>query len=614
MFSFVQNNRLFISIILGLIALTFVGFGVSGYNSATEEPYLVKVGDAKIRQRDLDEALKEVQQPVDDKMREMVLEQLIRQELLLQEAKRNGISVSKQQIVDFIGSIPTLQENGKFSDKLYREFLQGRGLTAERFEQKIERILLLQTQIAPMTAAQIVTKGQAALMAKIFGEERVVQPTMIVPQQFADQIKLSDEALKKYYQDNLKRYRSPEAVKVQYVVLSQEILANTVSVSDSELKKYYDEHQQEFSQDKRRIAHILLTVPENASTSDKAKIKTEAESILKTVKSDPSLFAEVAKQKSQDPGSAPAGGDLGLVERGMMVKPFEDAAFALKNQGDISGIVESQYGFHILKLEELQKNTFESAKAEVEQKLKMERATIQYREKSKQLSDLAFNSDDLQKIATTLKLPLETSDWLARNRSADPRLGMPKVMEQIFSDDVLKKKHNSEPVDVGNNTQIVVRVAEHRPEKQLTFDEVKPAVTAELMNKEGSKLALQRGEAALKTLQTGKGKDAADIQWAPEITLSKKAPPPGLAPEELMKVFAVSAKKLPAYVGMARKDGSYLLFKVESVKAAAPATPEELNELTALLAEANADSQLAGYLAELRKRYPVEKVANSLQQ
>ena len=612
MFSFVQNYRILITIILGLIALTFVGFGVSGYSPATEEPYLVKVGDAKIRQTDLDEALREMPQPpTDDKGKDVVLEQLIRQELLLQEAKHNGIVISSQQIADYIGSIPILQENGKFSDKLYREFLRNRGMSAASFEKKIEKTLLLQTQISPVFNAQIVTKSQAELMAKIFGEERVVRYSMFSPQSFAADVKLSDEALKKHYQDNLKRYRSPELVKVQFVVLAQDALADKLTVNDAELKKYYDAHQQEFAQDKRRIAHILLAVPKGASAADKAKIKAEAESILKTVKANPNQFSEIAKQKSQDPGSAPAGGDLGFVERGMMVKPFEDAAFNLSKSGEISGIVESEYGFHILKLEELQKASFDTAKADVEKKLKLEKAGELYREKEKQLSDQAYNSDDLIKIAATLQLSTETSDWVARNRSADPRLGAPEVMEEIFSDDVLKKKHNSKLVKIGNNAQIVVRVVEHQPEKQLTFDEAKPMVTAELMSKEGGKLAQQRGALALKSLN--EGKEVADVQWAPEVTLSKKMPPPGLEMSELMKVFSASTQKLPIYVGMTRKDNSYLIFKVESVKAAAPATPEELNELRTILTEANADSQLAGYLAQLRKRFPVIKAAKAAQ-
>ena len=611
MFSFVQNYRILITIILGLIALTFVGFGVSGYGPTTEEPYLVKVGDARISQSDLDEVLREMPQPVDDKTKNEVLEQLIQQELILQEAKHNGIAISDQQIADYIGSIPALQENGKFSDKLYREFLQSRSWSAATFEKKIKKTLLLQTQISPIFNAQIVTKAQADLMARIFGEERVVRYAMFSPQNFAADIKLSDEALKKYYQDNLKRYRAPEAVKVQFVLLSQEGLADKVTVNDDELKKYYATHEKDFAQDKRRVAHILLAVPQGGSAADKAKIKAEAETILQAVKANPNQFAQVAKQRSEDPGSAPAGGDLGFVERGMMVKPFEDAAFKLNNAGEISGIVETEYGFHILKLEELQKANFDTAKTDVEKKLKMEKAATLYREKEKQLSDQAYNSDDLPKIAAALQLPTETSDWVARNRSADPRLGAPEVMEEIFSDEVLKKKHNSKLMKIGNNAQIVLRVVEHRPEKQLTFDEVKPMVTAELMSKEGGKLAQQRGAAALKTLN--EGKEVADVQWAPEVTLSKKTPPPGLEMSELMKVFTASAKKLPTYVGMTRKDNSYLIFKIEAVKAAPSATPEELNGIMTALGQANTESQLSGYLAQLRKRFPVIKAVKSAQ-
>ncbi|XLM22862.1 peptidylprolyl isomerase, partial [Chromobacterium piscinae] len=186
----------------------------------------------------------------------------------------------------------------------------------------------------------------------LLGEGRELQPLLIKPSDFAAEVKTDDAAIKAFYDANAKRFSLPEQVKLDYVLLSQDALAQGIKISDADVQKYYDQHKADLAGEQRRASHILLAVDKDAKPEQKAKIKAEAEAILKEVRANPSKFAEIAKAKSQDPGSAEKGGDLGFFARGVMVKPFDDAVFAMK-PGQISDLVETDYGFHIIRLDEV---------------------------------------------------------------------------------------------------------------------------------------------------------------------------------------------------------------------------------------------------------------------
>ncbi|KMN32208.1 peptidylprolyl isomerase [Chromobacterium sp. LK1] len=600
MFEFVQNNKVFIQVVLGAVALTFVGFGVGSYEAASDDPYLAKVGSAKIYKRDLDRALEG--QPTDSASRQAALENLIRQELLLSDAHDRGVTVSPEQLRKVIASIPAFQDNGKFSPTRYREFLQNRYPSPEAFETQVKRDIVLQSQLTGIAGTEFVANTVVSRLAGLLGEGREVRALLLKPADFAAEVKTDDAALKAYYDANAKRFRLPEQVKLDYVLLSQDALAQSVKPSDAELQKYYEQHKAEFSNEQRRASHILLTVPKDAKPEQKAKIKAEAEALLKEVRANPTRFAELAKAKSQDPGSAANGGDLGFFDRGMMVKPFDDAVFRMQ-PGQISEVITTDFGYHIIKLAEVKSRDFTEVKAAIAEKLQRQQAGSLFRAQADKLAELAYQQgDSLKAIAEQLKLQPQHSDWLGRDKPAtDALLNSPKVLEAAFSEDVLKKKHNSEPVDIGNGRLLVLRVADHQPERQQKLDEVRDAIKAELVAKEGAKLAEKKGQALLAELKAGKGEGKA---WGEAKTVLRRDPA-GLPIADARAVFAAQAGKLPAFAGAKRDNGDYALYRIDKVIPAPAASEAERGQLGAILGEMNANAQLSSYLDTLRQKYSV---------
>jgi len=608
MFDFVQNNKIAIQVILGAVALTFVGFGVGSYTSAVDDPFLVKVGSVKIYKRDLDRVLEG--QPSDAATRQQAMEDLVRRELLLAAAKDNGAVVTPEQLRKAISAIPDLQDNGQFSAERYKAFLAARNMTPEAFEARISRDLLLQGQVGQFANTSFVSRSLVGSLGAMMAEERQLRPLLLRPADFASQVKTDDAALKAFYDANSKRFRAPEMVKLDYVVLSPQVVANGQTISDAELKQYYEQHKADLGGEQRRASHILLTVPKDAKPADKAKIKAEAEALLKQLRADPSRFAELAKAKSQDPGSAANGGDLGFFAPGTMVKPFDDVVFHMQ-PGKISEVVETEFGYHIIKLDEIKQQDFDALKPQIEAKLKQQKAASLLRSMSDKLGEVAYQqADSLKGVQDALKLEVKHSDWLSRNKpAADALLSNPKVLEAAFSDDVLKKKHNSEPLDVGGGTLLVVRVADHQPEHQLKLDEVRDAIKAELIASEGAKLVEKQGQALLAQLKAGKGIDSQ--KWGEAITVSRRNP--GTMPSaDVRAVFALPASPLPAFAGSKHDNGDYVIYQVGKVAQGSPVTDEERGQLGDALGQMTARGQLGAYLETLRQKYPIKMGSQKL--
>ncbi|MDF0606441.1 SurA N-terminal domain-containing protein [Neisseriaceae bacterium TC5R-5] len=609
MFDFVHNNKFFIRVILGIIALTFIGFGVGSYSAISDDPYLAKVGKTKIYQRDLDRAM-EGSPTNDAAARKATLENLIRQELLLADARDSNASVSAEQIRKVIAAVPEFQDNGQFSPERYRQFLQNRSQSAELFEEQLRRNLLLQGQLSSLESSPFISKTILTRVASLLGEGREVRSLLLQPADFSAEIKLDDATIKAFYDANLKRFRTPEKIKLDYVMLSQNDIAQSIQVSTAEAQKYYDEHKAQFANEQRRAAHILLTVPADAKAEQRAKIKVEAEALLKEIRANPARFAELARSKSQDPGSAANGGDLGFFAAGAMVKPFDDVVFKMK-PGQISEIVTTEFGYHIIKLEEIKAQSFAEVQSSIIEQLQRQKAATQFRSQVEKLSELAYQqANSLTAIENTLKLSVRHSDWLTRNQpSADPILSQAKVVEAAFSEDVLSKKHNSEPIDIGNNQLLVLRVAEHQPERQQALAEVREQIKAELIAKEGAKLAEKKGQALLASLKAGK--EAESQPWGETQILSRRAPT-SMPVADMRAIFSTSANKLPAFVGVKHDNGAYAIHRIDKVITAPAISDTEREQLNTVLGRMNTDAQLASYLETLRQKYPVTMGKQSL--
>lgn len=589
MFDFVQERKRLVQIVLLLIILPFAFFGVDSYNKASKVTALASVNDAEITAEEFDNGMRQQQ----DRMRQMlganfdaslfenpeikkaVLDSLVAQKLLLERAKSAGLTVTDDQIAQIVGNIEAFQTEGKFDKKRYAEVLSNKNMSPLMFEAKVRDDLLAQ-QLRDIFAQNGFTAHHTAdTIIRLNEQQRLVAVSPLSFQAFLAQVNIAEAAVKQYYDKNGKEFELPEQAKVEYVKFSVENLLPKMEVTEAELQKYYQEHSKELgTPEQRHAAHILISAAANAPQTERDAAKAKAEQLLKQVKSAPDSFADVAKQHSQDPGSAANGGDLGFFGQGQMVKPFEAATFALKT-GEISALVQSDFGYHIIKLLEVKAAhvpSFEETRPTILVKLREQKATEKFTELAEKFGNTVYEqSDTLKSAAELVGAPIEQSGWLAKG-AASSELWSDKMLQVVFSDEVLKNKRNSPAVEVAANTLVAARLLEHKPASLRPFGEVQTMIVEKLKYKQAVALAVQQGKTQLAELQKGA---TAAVQWSDVQTVSR-AQHSNLDAALLRQVFQVNSGKLPQIVGAETSEG-FMLVRVDAVKAGDP--PDEAKRL-----------------------------------
>ena len=611
MFDFVQSNKKFAQIILVLISLTFAFWGINSYFSGTSSgDYVAKIGDQRVMPQEFARALSERQEQLrrtlggkvdpalldSQDMRAAVLETLIRQRLLLEQARRRGIVVSDDTLYQRLSGVPEFQENGAFSPARYKELLAEVGQTAAQFEDDQRRELMLERVGTAYGGTAPVSNTVAERLLRINNEQREVGILPLLPEQFLSQVKPDPGAAKQYYDAHAGEFQVPEQARLDYVVFSIDMVAAHVAVSDDEVRRFYETNHARYAQDEqRRASHILIAVDAGADAAQKQAARARAEQLLRQVRRNPAQFAEVARKNSQDPGSAVQGGDLGWFRRGAMVKPFDDAVFGMK-PGEISDLVETQYGYHIIRLDGVKGRGFDEIKPQAADDLRRQKAMQQFSKLAEQLSDLTYEQgDSLQPAADALKLTIQHSGWIGRADSGNPLLGNAKLLQAVFSDDVLKNKRNTDAIDVGNNTLIVARVADYRLASTRPFAEVSAGIEGYLARQQAAELAAKQGDALLKRLQHG---EAVTVNWSPSKPIKRSAGQEVTNPL-MREVFRADVSKLPAYGGVEIPQRGYVLFRISNVVEdntagdGIAAAREQLRQITG-------QEELSAYIAALK--------------
>jgi len=338
-----------------------------------------------------------------------------------------------------------------------------------------------------------------------------------------------------------------------------------MQTTDEEAKKFYDENASKFQgSEQRHASHILIGAGASASPEAKAEAKKKAEQVLAEIKKNPAKFAELAKKYSQDPGSAEKGGDLGTFGRGSMVKPFEDAAFSMK-PGEVSGLVKSDFGYHIIKLTEIvgQGQGFETLKPQIRAELMYQKALVKFSEQAEAFSATVYEqSTSLKPVADAYNIPVQKTEWLSYADGAK-FFKSDKLMTLVFTNEVLKDKRNTEAVEVSNNTLVSARVVEYKASAPRSFDEVKGGIADLLKIEKATKLAIDKGAASLASLKSSK--EVAGLDWITPVVVDRKNAQ-GLTDLTMSNVFKVDTKKLPAYAGITDSQKGYLLIKVSAVQ------------------------------------------------
>ncbi len=498
MFEFVAKHKRLLQVVLALTILPFAFFGLESYTRAMRGgDAAATVDGTPISQREFSDETRRQQERLRQvlganadtaaletpEMRAAILDSLVSQRLLTNEVADRHISMSKDEVVAAILAAPEFQEGGKFSAERYAGYLRTVGLSDEGNVAKL-RLEIPASRLANVVlASAFEPRAVVARLSAIEGEKREVAEALVAAAPFAATVKPDEAAIKAYYDSHLADYRVPERIRAEYVVLSAEALAqNEPPATEAEIKAAYDARSSQYAvAEQRRASHILVATRE------------EADKILAEVRAQPQRFAELAKAKSQDTGSAANGGDLGMNPRGGLAsKALEDAIFGLK-PGEAT-VAQSEFGFHVVRLAAVQ-----PGKAKPLDEVRKELADeVQKQKGAKKLADSAeaFNntvyeqSDSLKPAAERFKLKIATTGWFARPGAPDlGPLSHPKIVAALFSPDALEKKRNTDAFEVSPGVLVAARVAEHQAEKQKPFDEVKADVAQRLARREGLALA-----------------------------------------------------------------------------------------------------------------------------
>ncbi|MBF5038738.1 SurA N-terminal domain-containing protein [Methylophilus glucosoxydans] len=605
-------------IILALIVVPFALFGIDSYlNQAGGQVAVAKVDGQKISLQEYSNAVENARnymqsqgQKVDTALlespafKQSVLEGIITRRLIEGAIHDYRFKISDEQLSQHILGMPEFQSNGKFSEETYNQLLTQNKLTPAKFEQSIRKDLAVQQVREGLSNLVFMPKkvAEQSLMSEF--EQREVSVTDIKVADFMNQVTVTPEQVQAYYNQHKTKFIAPAKVKLQFALLSAAGLMGQVSVTDQEVKQYYDENAAKFQgNEQRQASHILIGFNSTATPAEKAAAKEKAESILKQVKANPKSFEKLAIEFSQDTGSAGKGGDLGSFGRGAMVKPFEDAAFSMK-VGDISDLVESEFGYHIIKLTGItgESSDFDSMKLKIKAELLFQKAQAKYAELADDFGNTVYEqSGSLEPAVKKFNLQLQSSPAMSKDEVAK-FFKSDRFASLVFSDDVLKDKRNTEAVEVSPNNLVSARVVEYSPEAPRSFDEVKAGIEGLLKAEAADKLVQQKGEALLAELKAGK---ASNADWITPVTVDRRNAQ-GLSDGVMRNVFKVNTHTLPAYYGFNEANKGYTVIKVIAVNQKLKDQPDVADRAFKVYQMALGAEMSHAYVASLKAKKDIQ--------
>ena len=626
MFDFVHKNKRIVQFILALMVLPFAFVGVDSYvrNMSSDKDVAI-VGGQNVTSQDFENALRSQQERMrqmlgknfdptmfdNPEVRQQVLDGLVNQRLLAASSQDLKLTAPDALLQKTILEIPDFQDSGKFSPAKYDEVLKLNGLNRMSYEQRLRGDLAQQPIQDALSRSNLTSTAQVGLFQRLTEQAREIQVAAIDVNTFMPLAKVEDAQVKAEYDKSPDSYRAPEQAKIEYVMLNQAAFMASAVVTPEEVKGEYDKRLKEFSApEERRASHILLSVEKDEKgqpkVASKDAAKAEAEAIIKQVGTSAEKFAELAKTKSKDPGSAAQGGDLGFFGRGQMVKPFEEAVYSMKPT-EIRGPIESDFGFHIIRLTEVKAErirAFDEVRAQIESELKQQKATKLFAENAEKFQNRVYEQgDSYAKIAEELKLEVKKTDWLTRAQVQAVAAGNQKFSQTVFAPASVAAKKNSEAIDLGNNSLISARVLEYKASAVRPLEEVRSQISLQLQRKLAGELAAKAGAEKLAALSAGKD---ASLAFGPAQKLTRQAPLPNVNQALAKAVFAADVSKGPVSVGGANDAGGYTVAKVLKVIDPEAANAEKLKSLGQRLTGQGGADLSSAYLVALKERIKVE--------
>lgn len=577
-------------VIIGLISIPFALWGVNSYLGGGEQQPAAIVDGDEISVRQLDYAYARYRERLASvfggqlpdmfnnelTLKDQVLTQLIEEKALNNYADDSGFGVGDSRLFETIKTMAVFQQDGQFSPEVYQSQLASQGYSPTLFEQELRQSLLMQQIDKGIKSSAFLVPREQDRFRQLNNQKRSLSIITLVNDVQGQTV--TDSEVEDYFEQQSGAYMNPAQVKVDYIELSIDKLKDSIDIEESQLVDRYEQNRDQLTTPEiRHASHILLKVAEG---NDEEAVKQQLLDIRNRITGGED-FAELAKEFSQDPGSAADGGDLGDVEREMMVKPFETALFDL-GEGEISDAVKTQFGWHLIKLHKISGGdtpTLEQARFELEAEIKTEMAEGQIYDLAESLANIGYEQpDSLLPAAEQLGLELQTSEWFSRGQGVG--IATDEQVRQIaFSDDVLNQNRNSELIEMGSNQVVMIHLNEHKAASRKSLEEVRDEVVDAVKRKKGREITLSSGKALLERVRAGEAlQEVANEQGVEVIETGLiERTDPGVDRDIVATAFSMKKPQdsQPEFEGIAEADGDYSIIALNEVAEGGSAEVEE---------------------------------------
>ncbi len=586
----------------GIVILIVAAFSLVGINNYNSRGFgggsvAAKVDGRKITWKEVDglaekrrqylaESNPKLLNQIDQKTLRMEATQyLVQQTALDIQTKRLGFLVSDKQLAKRIASEPTFQDNGKFSSEKYKQFLAKISEAESTFTENVKTDMLIDQLRSGLVASSFVFDSEVKGIMELFLQQRDFGYLIVPASRFSQNVQVKNEDIEKYYQQHQQLFIAPEKIKLAYVELTLEELAKSIKVTEENLQEYYKKHEALYTvPEEVEVSHILINAPRGSDAEKSGEAKAKIDDILAKIKLGED-FSVLAKKYSEDTITGVNGGKLGKIGHGQTVEEFDKAAFGLANPGDVTEVVQTEYGYHIIQLQKKYAayvQPYESVHNLLTDNYRRELAESQFADKGEELANLAFEyPDSLQYTAEKMKLPIQETGLFAKNEG-DGIASIPGVVASAFSTEMLKQDKNSDLIKVDDERYVVIRVKEHVPTRPLTLAEVTDKIKGILEREITQKQAEELGNALLAKLKDGNTPHAiakeANLEWNMEKDVERNNSK--LNPFIMRHAFALPKpeEKKPINVGFGLPTGDYAILSLQTVKANAKAKEEHIQE------------------------------------
>jgi len=580
--------------IIFLISIPFALWGVNSYLGGGEVAPAAMVNGEEVTQRDLDQAYANYRQRLlqlfggsipaslgdEAAVRSRVLEQLIEESALRQYSEKQGYRIGDEALARMIRGMDQFKRDGQFSSEIYQAQLRSIGYSPLGFEQQMRRSGSVEQFQNGIRATAFITPLGKKQYAGLDNQTRKIRSLRYALD--PESIEIDANAIEQYYLANADRYRSPESMKIDFIEISLESVKQNINVNEDDVVVRYQENLDAYSSAEiRETSHILIkAADDSASDAARARIDEIRERIVNG-----ESFADLANQLSEDPGSASDGGNLGEIERGVMVPTFESTLFSMQLD-ELSEPVKTAFGWHLIKLHSIsggEVQSLDSVRAALEDEIKTELAEVQIFDLIENLANIVYEqSDSLLPAAEQMGLTVQTSDWF--NQLSGSGIAAEQKLRQLaFSAEILQQERNSDAIELGDDRVVFIRLNQFKPAQPQPLEEVQEAVRAELFRNALSERSLKAGIEALASLQAGKTLEDLALEWSAAIDdhgfveRNQSQIDPGI----LQTGFAMAKPGQGlVYDGLLLNDGEYVILELSAVISNdAELAPEALQNL-----------------------------------